>query len=110
MVTVALSLVGFRAAVAENGMTGLETYFRLKDDICLILADVMMPISSGVEMADRLRETEPDIPILLMSGYSDHELVRDAQSRYPFVRKPFLPDDLVRKIRFTLGPSDPTAD
>jgi two-component system cell cycle sensor histidine kinase/response regulator CckA len=110
MVTVALSLVGFRAAVAENGATGLETYAAMREDICLVLSDVMMPVSTGVEMADKIRELNPAVPILLMSGYSNHELVRDAQTRYPFVRKPFLADELIRKIRMTLGAADPTAD
>ena len=108
--TVALSLVGFRAAVAENGATGLQTYADIRDTICLVLTDVMMPICSGVEMADKIRELNPEVPILLMSGYSDHELVRQAQSRYPFIRKPFLAEELIRKIRMTLGPDDPTAD
>lgn len=110
MATVALSTVGFRAAVAENGVAGLETYAAMKDEICLILSDIMMPISTGVEMADKIREMDPNAKILLMSGYSDHELVKEAQNRYPFIRKPFLPDELIRKMRFVLGPDDPTAD
>jgi len=76
----------------------------------MILSDIMMPISTGVEMADKIREMEPGAKILLMSGYSDNELVKEAQNRYPFIRKPFLPDELIRKIRFVLGPDDPTAD
>jgi DNA-binding NtrC family response regulator len=110
MVTVALSMVGFRAAVAENGAAGLEAYASLRDQICLVLSDVMMPICSGVELANKVREIDPAVPILLMSGYSDHDLVREAQKRYPFIRKPFLPEELIRKIRTTLGPADPTAD
>jgi CheY-like chemotaxis protein len=110
MVTVALSMVGFRAAVAENGASGLETFDSMRNDICLVLADVMMPISTGVELADKIRQLGYDVPILLMSGYSDHELVRDAQQRYSFVRKPFLPEELIRKIRTMLGANDPTAD
>ena len=110
MVTVALSMVGFRAAVAENGAAGLETYAAMRDEICLVLADVMMPVCSGVELADKIREIDPGVPIVLMSGYSDHDLVQDAQKRYPFVRKPFLPEELIRKVRTTLGPADPTAD
>jgi DNA-binding NtrC family response regulator len=110
VVTVALSLVGFRAAVAENGVSGLETFASMRNEICLVLSDVRMPISSGVEMADKICELAPGARILLMSGYSDDELVREAQRRYAFIRKPFLADELIRKIRFTLGKDDPTAD
>jgi CheY-like chemotaxis protein len=110
MATMAVSTVGFRAAVAENGVSGLECYASIQDEVCLILSDIMMPISTGVEMADKIRELNPAAKILLMSGYSNNELVAEAQQRYPFIRKPFLAEELIRKIRFTLGPDDPTAD
>ena len=110
MVTMALSTVGFRAAVAENGAVGLECFAAVRNEVCVVLADIMMPICTGVEMADSICEMEPSMKILLMSGYSNHQLVTEAQKRYPFIRKPFLPEDLIRKIRYLLGPDDPTAD
>ena len=109
MTTMALSMAGFRAAVAENGQAGFEMFDALRDEVCLVLSDVMMPVCNGVEMADRIRELDAGIPILLMSGYSDHELVRDAQDRYPVVRKPFLPADLVRRIRSCMAEASSAA-
>ena len=106
----ALSMAGFRAAVAENGQAGLEMFDALRDEVCLVLSDVMMPVCNGVEMADRIRELDTGIPILLMSGYSDHALVRDAQVRYPVVRKPFLPADLVRRIRSCMAEESSAPD
>src|SRR5438105_523578 len=41
--------------------------------------------------------------ILLMSGYSDTFLEVAARARFPFIRKPFLPDDLLRKVTEVLG-------
>jgi hypothetical protein len=55
-------------------------------------------------------EIDPRVKILLISGYSNHELVIEAQKRFPLWRKPFLSEDLIRKFRFMLGPDDPTAD
>jgi two-component system cell cycle sensor histidine kinase/response regulator CckA len=110
MATVALATVGFRAAVAEDGFTGLATYEAMQKEICLVLADVKMPKSTGVEMADRIRELNPQAKILLMSGYSDDDLVVQAKGRYPFINKPFLPADLIRKIRATLGDDDPSVN
>ena len=110
MVTAALATVGFRAMVAENGITGLETYAAMRDEICLILTDLKMPICSGVEMADRILELDSKAKILLMSGYSDDDLVVQGKKRFPFINKPFLPEDLIRKVRFVLGDADPTAD
>ncbi len=103
MVTVALSTAGFRAAVAENGAVGLDVYRDLRDQICLVLADVLMPVLDGVAMSDRLREFDPGLPILLMTGYSQHDLVREAQARFPLIRKPFLPADLIRRVRALLA-------
>lgn len=110
MATVAVSTVGFRAAVAENGVAGLECYAAMRDEVCLVLSDILMPISTGVEMVEKILEMDPKMKVLLMSGYSDHDLVREAQKKYPFLRKPFLPDELIRRIRMILGPEDPTAD
>jgi two-component system C4-dicarboxylate transport response regulator DctD len=70
-----------------------------RDEICLVLADVMMPVRNGLEMADRIRELDPQIPILLVTGYSDHALVSEAQTRYTVIRKPFLPTDLITRVQ-----------
>ena len=50
----------------------------------------MMPVCIGVELADKIRALHPDAPIVLMSGYTDHDLAPTAEARYPFIRKPFL--------------------
>ena len=102
VVTMGLSVAGFRAAVAENGAVALEIYRELREEICIVLADVLMPAVTGVQLADRIREVDPEMPILLMTGYSDHELVNEAQKRYPVLRKPFLHADLIRRIRSVL--------
>ena len=59
LATTAIAEAGFRAAVAENGAAGLECYLNLKDEIALVLADVLMPWVNGSEMADRILEVEP---------------------------------------------------
>lgn len=110
VVTTALSLAGFRAAVAENGAAGLDAYLKRRDEICLVLADIMMPVTTGVEMADKIRKLNPGVPILLMSGYSDQELACEAQRRYPLIRKPFLAADLIRKIQAMLAVEDRTTN
>src|SRR5689334_5219865 len=98
-----LSGAGFRAEVASDGAEALETFRRLRDEICLVLADVVMPGMGGIEMADKILESYPETKILLMSGYSEAALEVLARKRFPFIRKPFLPADLVRRIRKLLG-------
>jgi CheY-like chemotaxis protein len=53
----------------------------------LMLTDVVMPGASGIELANHVRRTRPELPIVLVSGYSD-ELVGTGTD-YPFVTKPF---------------------
>jgi DNA-binding response OmpR family regulator len=106
MVTMALSMAGYRAAVAENGQVGYEAFVTLRDEICLVLTDVLMPVCNGLEMADRIRALDPKVPILMITGYSDHEMVRTAESRYTVMRKPFLPADLIRRMKSQMQESD----
>ena len=55
MCSIAVAAAGFRAVVAENGAAGLETFMQLKDEICLVLSDIIMPAVSGIDMAETIR-------------------------------------------------------
>lgn len=108
--SIAVAQAGYRVAVAENGAAGLEAFMRLRDDVCLVLADVVMPGKiNGIEMAVKILAIAPDMKILVMSGYSDEILEVEGHSRLPLIRKPFLPDALMRKIRLVLGTPDSAA-
>src|SRR5436305_7542667 len=69
--TVAVAQAGFRAAIAENGAAGLEAFMQLKDEICLVLSDIIMPAVGGIDMAESILQIAPNTKILMMSGYSD---------------------------------------
>jgi DNA-binding NtrC family response regulator len=98
-----LSHASFQVEVASDGAEALEMFRRFRDEICLVLADVVMPGMGGIEMADKILESNPGTKILLMSGYSEVALEVLARKRFPFIRKPFLPADLMRRIRKLLG-------
>ena len=102
MATSALSLGGFRGIVAENGSIGLEAFIQHQSEICLVLSDVVMPVLNGLQMTARILEAQPDAKILFMSGYTDVQLDLEVKKKFPFIRKPFLPADLIQKIRETL--------
>ena len=105
MATLALSEAGFKAEVAEDGKSGLESFVKHRADISLVLTDVVMPIMDGLRMVEKILELEPEMKILFMTGYSDAQLEVLARTRFPLVRKPFLPLDLMRAIRAMLAPS-----
>lgn len=90
---------GFRVVVAEDGAAGLAAWNRRRSEITLVLADVMMPVMGGLEMARRMIEIDPRVKLLFMSGYSDVAEEVAVRQRFPFIRKPFLPEDLIRKVQ-----------
>ncbi|MEO7086854.1 MAG: response regulator [Gemmatimonadaceae bacterium] len=64
---------GYSIIEASNGKEALEVYQERRDGIDLVLSDLRMPEMDGRSLAAALRDIEPDLPILLMSGYDDSE-------------------------------------
>ena len=105
--TTTVAEAGFRAAVAENGAAGLDAFLQLGDQVCLALLDVVMPGSiDGIELARRIREIDPTVRVLLMTGYSDQVVKTQDRDALPLIRKPFLPSELLRQIHLALADSD----
>jgi PAS domain S-box-containing protein len=69
--------------------------------IDLLLSDMVMPHLTGNQLAERLEDLNPKTKILLMSGYA-HPAVPDHGRQYPFIKKPFTPSELARKVREVL--------
>jgi CheY-like chemotaxis protein len=72
----------------------------------VVVTDVVMPGMSGPELAKRLAESQPDVPVLFMSGYTDDAIVRHGvlEPGVAFLQKPFSPEALARKVRELLHP------
>jgi CheY-like chemotaxis protein len=93
--------MGYTIYVAGSGQEALAVYMEKKNEIGLIILDMIMPGISGSETFDRLREVNPDVKVLLSSGYS---LTGDAQAIMDrgcngFLQKPFRLEELSSKIR-----------
>ena len=96
-------MAGFRAVVAPNGEEGLAAFLEHENEICLVLADIVMPVMGGVEMASRIREHQPEAKVVLMTGYSDDIVEGAEKGGYLVMRKPFLPEALLAQVRSSLG-------
>jgi DNA-binding NtrC family response regulator len=103
MATVALSMAGLSAQVAANGKEGMECFVKHRHQICLVISDVVMPIMNGLEMVKAILEIDPKAKILMMSAYSSADLEIQAREHFAFIRKPFLAQDFIHKIRELLG-------
>jgi two-component system cell cycle sensor histidine kinase/response regulator CckA len=99
MMSRALKEHGFDVLEASDGSEALRL-IEGADGLNLIITDVIIPGIDGTELARRASKVAPDVPILFMSGYTDHDIVRRGllDPNQPFLQKPFTPDALVRRV------------
>ncbi|MEH7081650.1 response regulator [Neobacillus drentensis] len=91
---------GFQiAGEASNGKEVLELLGKM--DIDLVLTDMRMPIMDGLELAKRCQQEYPNVKVIVLSGYSDFELVRGSMKEgvKDYLLKPVAPDELVEALQ-----------
>jgi signal transduction histidine kinase/CheY-like chemotaxis protein len=100
-----LEMSGYAVLVAEGGAGALEACERHSGPLHLLITDVVLPMMSGHEVAERVRRLRPEIKVLYMSGYSDPAVASRGllQAGADFLQKPFTPTELELKIREVLG-------
>lgn len=89
---------GFRVLEAHEGAEAVTLLATLGSNVLLVVSDIAMPGMTGEELAEKIGEQWPAIPVLLISG----ESVPSADYRGGFLPKPFLPDALVAAARALL--------
>ena len=91
---------GYRTLEAHDGDSGFTVFLRHKDDIDVILTDIVMPAVTGPEMIEKIAKVEPSVKIVFMTGTPDHpDLPRLAGKRYELLVKPFTPDQLATVVQ-----------
>jgi len=95
---------GYRVLHARTGPEALSVVEAHTGPIHLLLTDVVMPMMSGRELADRLQATLPGLKVLYMSGYTSDAMLRHGVSAaaVAFIQKPMSPPALARKVREVL--------
>jgi signal transduction histidine kinase len=95
-----LSSFGYRVLVANNAVKALELLQNPFPRIDLIITDLVMPGLSGNELAERARVLSPGTRVLRTSGYVWNSS-KEGQANY--LQKPFTSQELLRKVKETLG-------
>ncbi len=96
-----LKAMGCKTLTARGGHEAIELYQKNQDEIDIIILDMIMPNMSGGDVYDRMKEINPDIKVLLSSGYSINDQATDILSRgcNGFIQKPFTINELSAAIR-----------
>lgn len=101
-----LERAGFRVELAADGREGLERARALRPDLALV--DLSMPELDGWALLAALRETDPDVPVVIWSGYHAHDGEALARSRgaRAYLSKPVSPRELVARLSAVLAGAD----
>jgi signal transduction histidine kinase/ActR/RegA family two-component response regulator len=93
-----LSASGYEVIVAKDGIEALELAEQQKKSIDVLVTDVVMPRMRGTELAMRLRRGHPDIQVVYMSGYLEHNSDDAFLAGAELLQKPFSRDSLLQKL------------
>jgi DNA-binding NtrC family response regulator len=96
-----LEELGYRTTWAQNAQAALAALDEDGEFIDLVFTDVVMPGTSGVELAEELRCRRPDLPVVLTSGYS-HVLAEKGTHGFELLKKPYSVEALSRVLRRAL--------
>ena len=100
-----LENLGYQVLTAQGGNEALEILKNQKTKIHLVLLDIIMPEMGGEETFDRIKQIDPNIKILLSSGYSINGQASEMISRgcNGFVQKPFNLKEISQKLKELLN-------
>jgi two-component system cell cycle sensor histidine kinase/response regulator CckA len=102
---------GFDVLTSTSPSEALRIFEAKKDDIELLISDIVMPEMDGTKLASRIVQSNPELPVLFMSGFVTEHEVEQASTldQFAFIRKPFRPQTLVQAVQKMLSGSEQTA-
>lgn len=99
-----LSDLGYEVLTANSGREAIEIFRQKKTEVNLVVLDLIMPDMGGEETFEQLKQLNPDVKVLLSSGYSmdDQASALLNHGCQGFIQKPFNLDQLSQKMRAIL--------
>jgi two-component system cell cycle sensor histidine kinase/response regulator CckA len=98
---------GYSVIEASNGIEAMEALEQKNGAVDLVVSDVVMPEMDGPTLLKAMRERNPDLKIIFVSGYAedafDKSVLRDDE-QFAFLPKPFALSALVEKVKQTMAP------
>jgi two-component system, NtrC family, response regulator len=90
---------GYETLTANNGIAALEII--KNSDVDLVLTDMKMPLMDGIELLERVKAIDPDIPVIMMTAHGTVEKAVEAMQKgaYNYILKPFNNERLVIYVK-----------
>jgi len=100
-----LVLEGYKVMSAADGMEALELFHRYPGTFQAVILDILMPRMDGCEAFHGLRKIDPNIAVLVMSGFAPGERAAEiiGQPATNFITKPFVLGDVLMRLENLLG-------
>ena len=97
-----VSISGFDVTLTRTGKEAWEKYPEVKPDICVL--DVMMPEMDGFTLAEKIKQVDPDMPLLFLTAKSlKEDIVKGLKiGADDYITKPFDPEVLILRINNSL--------
>ena len=98
-----LERLGFTVHTAVNGQEAVNKVRKQDIDFCAVILDVQMPGRNGIEAMDIIRKIDATLPILLISGYSEDDILFHENRPDGFILKPVDLSDMRTKLEKVLS-------
>ena len=104
MIGTILKRLGFSILEAADGIEGLELFAQHREEIRCVITDLTMPGMDGWEIFTALRKIQPNLPVILVSGYDEAQAMERFDSEKPqaFLHKPFSKAELEKALSKSL--------
>ncbi len=101
MILDTLKPLGYTMLEASCAVEALELSSFFANKIDLVLSDIIMPGMNGPQLVEAIKENQPNIKVIMMSGYTDNAITQQGalQNNYTLLSKPLLPTTIAVKIR-----------
>ena len=89
----------------DEGQKALEIYRKEKNDIGLVLLDLILPKETGIDTYKSLYEINPEVKVIFMSGLGERDSIQSIPNygEFEFLKKPFSMDEVTKKVFMSLS-------
>ena len=92
----------YTVITCESGQEAVDLFAKRRDEIALVIMDMMMPGMSGTQAAAQIQKLDPKVNLLFMSGFFHEQEDAMRELNFPLLRKPFTRAELIDQIKLMI--------